>query len=95
MRVLEGVPDISFIHFSDADVVRHKLVQRIVNAYLQHAEQNGPDGRSDDRGGDREPQRLAGGPAGRGRRLRSALAAEGVDSGQVGRSSWTSGASQS
>src|SRR6187397_3503758 len=28
MRVLEGVPDISFIHFSDADVVRHKLVQR-------------------------------------------------------------------
>src|SRR6478735_7935523 len=42
MRVLEGVPDISFIHFSDADVVRHKLVQRIVNAYLQHAEQNGP-----------------------------------------------------
>src|SRR5689334_1116150 len=42
MRVLEGVPDISFIHFSDADVVRHKLVQRIVNAYLHHAEQNGP-----------------------------------------------------
>jgi phosphate starvation-inducible protein PhoH and related proteins len=42
MRVLEGVPDISFIQFSDADVVRHKLVQRIVNAYLQHAEQNGP-----------------------------------------------------
>jgi phosphate starvation-inducible PhoH-like protein len=42
MRVLEGVPDISFIHFSDADVVRHKLVQRIVNAYLRHAEQNGP-----------------------------------------------------
>src|SRR3954447_14271345 len=42
MRVLEGVPDISFIQFSDADVVRHKLVQRIVNAYLRHAEQNGP-----------------------------------------------------
>jgi phosphate starvation-inducible PhoH-like protein len=42
MRVLEGVPDISFIQFSDADVVRHKLVQRIVNAYLQHAELNGP-----------------------------------------------------
>jgi phosphate starvation-inducible protein PhoH len=36
------VPDISFIQFSDADVVRHKLVQRIVNAYLQHAEQSGP-----------------------------------------------------
>src|SRR4029077_4478995 len=42
MKVLEGVPDISFIRFSDADVVRHKLVQRIVNAYLHHAEQNGP-----------------------------------------------------
>src|SRR4051795_9851694 len=42
MRVLDGVPDISFIQFSDADVVRHKLVQRIVNAYLRHAEQNGP-----------------------------------------------------
>jgi phosphate starvation-inducible protein PhoH and related proteins len=38
MRVLEGVPDISFIRFSDADVVRHKLVQRIVNAYKVHAE---------------------------------------------------------
>ena len=28
MRVLEGVPDIAFVRFSDADVVRHKLVQR-------------------------------------------------------------------
>jgi phosphate starvation-inducible PhoH-like protein len=42
MRVLDGVPDIAFIRFSDADVVRHKLVQRIVNAYKVHAEQNGP-----------------------------------------------------
>jgi phosphate starvation-inducible PhoH-like protein len=42
MRVLDGVPDIGFIRFSDADVVRHKLVQRIVNAYKVHAEQNGP-----------------------------------------------------
>jgi phosphate starvation-inducible protein PhoH and related proteins len=41
MRVLEGVPDISFIRFSDADVVRHKLVQRIVNAYKEHAESSG------------------------------------------------------
>src|SRR5436190_6702853 len=41
MRVLDGVPDISFIRFSDADVVRHKLVQRIVNAYKQHAEATG------------------------------------------------------
>ena len=35
MRVLEGVPDISFVRFSDADVVRHKLVQKIVNAYKE------------------------------------------------------------
>jgi phosphate starvation-inducible protein PhoH and related proteins len=41
MRVLEGVPDIAFVRFSDADVVRHKLVQRIVNAYKEHAEQSG------------------------------------------------------
>jgi phosphate starvation-inducible protein PhoH and related proteins len=41
MRVLEGVPDIEFIRFSDADVVRHKLVQRIVNAYKLHAEATG------------------------------------------------------
>ncbi len=36
MGVLDGVPDISFVRFSDADVVRHKLVQRIVSAYREH-----------------------------------------------------------
>jgi phosphate starvation-inducible PhoH-like protein len=41
MKVLDGVPDISFVRFSDADVVRHKLVQRIVNAYKVYDEQNG------------------------------------------------------
>jgi phosphate starvation-inducible PhoH-like protein len=41
MRVLEGVPDIEFIRFGDEDVVRHKLVQRIVSAYKQHAEATG------------------------------------------------------
>ena len=35
-RVLQGVSDIAFINFDHADVVRHKLVQRIVNAYQQH-----------------------------------------------------------
>ena len=39
MRVLDGVPDVAFVRFSDADVVRHKLVQRIVSAYAEHAEQ--------------------------------------------------------
>ncbi|MGF1639968.1 MAG: PhoH family protein [Rhodospirillales bacterium] len=37
LRVLEGVPGIDFVHFSDADVVRHPLVTRIVRAY-QRAE---------------------------------------------------------
>jgi phosphate starvation-inducible protein PhoH and related proteins len=41
ISVLEGVPDIAFVHFSDADVVRHKLVQRIVSAYREHSEAAG------------------------------------------------------
>ena len=41
MKVLDGVADIAFIRFSDADVVRHKLVQRIVNAYKNHADATG------------------------------------------------------
>ena len=32
-RVLGNVEGIKFIHFSEQDVVRHKLVQRIVRAY--------------------------------------------------------------
>ena len=41
MRVLEGVPGTALIRFWDADVVRHKLVQRIVEAYRHHAEETG------------------------------------------------------
>ena len=33
LRVLDGVEGIGFVHFEDADVVRHQLVQRIVRAY--------------------------------------------------------------
>jgi phosphate starvation-inducible PhoH-like protein len=33
IRILADVPDISFIHFTGKDVVRHALVQRIVEAY--------------------------------------------------------------
>jgi phosphate starvation-inducible PhoH-like protein len=40
MGVLDGVSDIAFIRFSDADVVRHKLVQRIVSAYREHSERS-------------------------------------------------------
>ena len=41
MGVLEGVQDISFVRFDRDDVVRHKLVQRIVEAYKQHTERTG------------------------------------------------------
>jgi len=33
MEVLRDVPGISFTHFKSKDVVRHPLVQRIVDAY--------------------------------------------------------------
>jgi phosphate starvation-inducible PhoH-like protein len=36
--ILSSVQDISFVHFGGEDVVRHKLVQRIVAAYGEHAE---------------------------------------------------------
>ncbi len=43
-EILEQVQDISFIHFGGEDVVRHKLVQRIVAAYGEHAERERPGG---------------------------------------------------
>jgi phosphate starvation-inducible PhoH-like protein len=39
--VLGGVDGIGFVRFGNEDVVRHKLVQRIVAAYKAHAEQTG------------------------------------------------------
>jgi phosphate starvation-inducible PhoH-like protein len=39
--VLGAIDGIAFITFSNADVVRHKLVQRIVEAYREHAEATG------------------------------------------------------
>ena len=33
IRLLEGVKDIGFVRFSAADVVRHPLVARIIEAY--------------------------------------------------------------
>jgi phosphate starvation-inducible PhoH-like protein len=39
-EVLNGVEGISFVHFSDRDVVRHSLVQRIVKAYERAHEAN-------------------------------------------------------
>jgi phosphate starvation-inducible PhoH-like protein len=38
-QVLEKVRGIAFTHFDAEDVVRHPLVQRIVNAYQQYEKQ--------------------------------------------------------
>jgi phosphate starvation-inducible PhoH-like protein len=40
-HILGGIDGIGFVNFTHRDVVRHKLVQRIVEAYKQHAEQTG------------------------------------------------------
>ena len=37
LRVLGGVDGVSTVHFTDRDVVRHPLVQRIVKAYERFA----------------------------------------------------------
>jgi phosphate starvation-inducible PhoH-like protein len=37
-EILQEVKDVSFINFGGEDVVRHRLVQRIVAAYGEHAE---------------------------------------------------------
>ena len=39
MEVLKDIKGIGFVHFNQKDIVRHKLVQRIVEAYEQHDEQ--------------------------------------------------------
>jgi phosphate starvation-inducible PhoH-like protein len=40
-RILDGIDGIAFVRFDHRDVVRHKLVQRIVEAYREHAEETG------------------------------------------------------
>ncbi len=39
--ILGSIDGISFVHFGHEDVVRHKLVQRIVEAYKRHSEETG------------------------------------------------------
>jgi phosphate starvation-inducible PhoH-like protein len=41
--ILEGVEGIEFVRFGNEDVVRHKLVQRIVAAYAAHGERMAPE----------------------------------------------------
>jgi phosphate starvation-inducible PhoH-like protein len=43
--ILADVESIAFIRFGHQDVVRHKLVQRIVEAYREHAEETGTERR--------------------------------------------------
>jgi len=40
-EILAGIDAIAFVEFGNDDVVRHKLVQRIVEAYKRHAEETG------------------------------------------------------
>ncbi len=44
-EILAQVEGIAFIEFGNQDVVRHKLVQRIVEAYKRHAEETGTERR--------------------------------------------------
>jgi phosphate starvation-inducible PhoH-like protein len=48
-EVLGDVEDIDFVRFGGEDVVRHRLVQRIVEAYGEHAERMAPELRPADR----------------------------------------------
>ncbi len=41
--ILEDIEGVQFIRFGGEDVVRHKLVQRIVAAYAEHAERAAPE----------------------------------------------------
>ncbi|HTW12354.1 MAG TPA: PhoH family protein [Solirubrobacteraceae bacterium] len=42
-EILDGVDDIGFVRFGEEDVVRHKLVRRIVAAYDDHAQRQAPE----------------------------------------------------
>jgi len=54
-EILPGIPGVAFVYFSDQDVVRHELVQRIIQAYDQH--DAGPSGASGRSGAAGEPRR--------------------------------------
>jgi phosphate starvation-inducible protein PhoH and related proteins len=48
-EILQAVEGIGVVHFGNEDVVRHKIVQRIVQAYAQHAERAAPELRPADK----------------------------------------------
>jgi phosphate starvation-inducible PhoH-like protein len=41
-RVLKDIPEIEFVYFDKKDVVRHRLVQLIVEAYETETDENPP-----------------------------------------------------
>ena len=43
MKVLEGIDDISICRLTGADVVRHQLVQKIIEAYEVYDKKNPPE----------------------------------------------------
>ncbi|MBA3327647.1 MAG: PhoH family protein [Solirubrobacterales bacterium] len=47
--ILEGIDGIDFVRFGGEDVVRHRLVQRIVEAYAEHTERSTAELRPADR----------------------------------------------
>jgi phosphate starvation-inducible PhoH-like protein len=47
--ILESIESIQFVRFGGEDVVRHKLVQRIVEAYDEHSQREAPELRPADR----------------------------------------------
>jgi len=51
-EVLDAVDDVEFVRFGRSDVVRNKLVQRIVDAYDEHAERQAPELRPAERRGE-------------------------------------------
>ena len=83
-EILSDLEGISFVEFGHEDVVRHKLVQRIVEAYKRHAEETGTartavivvetENRSDAEVAEAEAADLA----------RTVLAAEGFGEGELG-----------
>jgi phosphate starvation-inducible PhoH-like protein len=53
-EILDALEDIQFLRFGGEDVVRHKLVQRIVQAYGEHAQRGAPALRPARSGGEEE-----------------------------------------
>ena len=58
-EILEGIEGIDSIRFGGEDVVRHRLVQRIVEAYAEHAERSAPELTTAYRGGAAADRRRA------------------------------------